>query len=425
MSVRNTFYLASFACLFQNREFADVEFVVKQKNGDQKRIPAHKLILAFSSPVFRQMFYGDLQEGAVVNICDVTGEAFSEFLQFFYKAEVQLTPENIAGVLKLIDKYDTPNCYPVCEVFLNNSVTSQHAYCYFELAHSFQLSAHLIDKLENIICKNMYSVFGKGHPGGSEQTLLQKILQSNKLKATPMDIFNAVTKWATVSLQNKGQLITVHSIKHELGDCFNRIPFQSMELNEFLGCLKRYPNMLEPEQYFAILDAIAKKELTRNRTISSQPIVVPFVLDIASFVCGDAARILFDIEKNCYKNIAFVGFEIMICAKKCPENVLCDYQLKIYRSNDIQAVSNFVRLLWQPIKNSSPLKHAFRWQIDPVLIQSAVGAKTKCEFLLNFNSDIRSFSFVSEDVDIINGVRIKFPQTAHSFVSKFMFKEFK
>lgn len=170
----------------------------------------------------------------------------------------------------------------------------------------------------------MNTVFGKGHPGGSEQTLLQKILQSNKLKATPMDIFNAVTKWATVSLQNKGQLITVNSIKLELGDCFNRIPFQNMELNEFLGCLKRYPKILEPEQYFAILDAIAKKELTRNRTISSQPIVVPFVLDIASFVCGDAARILFDIEKNCYKNIAFVGFEIMICAKKCPENVLCD-----------------------------------------------------------------------------------------------------
>lgn len=425
MSVRNTFYPASFTSLFENRELADIKFVVKKKNGGQLSIPAHKFILAFSSPVFRQMFYGDLQEGAVVNINDVTAEAFSEFLQFFYKPEILLTPENIAVVLKLIDKYDTPCCYPVCEVFLMNSVTSQLAYCYFELAHSFQLSACLIDKLEDIICKNMNVVFENGHPGGSEQKMLREILRSNKLKATPMDIFNGATTWATVSLQNKGQLITVNSIKHELGDCFNRIPFQNMELNEFLGCLKGYPNILEPGQYFAILDTIAQNELTRNRTESSQPIVVPFVLDIVSFVCRDATRILFDIEKRCCKNIAFVGFEIMISAIQCPTNVSCEYQLKICTINNIQTVSNSVRLSQAPIKISSPLKHTFRCEADPVLIHSAVGENTECVFVLIFDSNIRSFSFISSDVDIIHGVRIRFPETDHSFVSKFLFKEFK
>lgn len=52
-----------------------------------------------SSPVFDSTFFGDLKEGAVVNI-------ICEFLQFFYMDEIQLTFVNIFEVIKLIEKYD-------------------------------------------------------------------------------------------------------------------------------------------------------------------------------------------------------------------------------------------------------------------------------------------------------------------------------
>lgn len=48
-----------------------------------KKIAVHKLILAAGSPVFHQMFYGQLKETKPVEIVDVSVDGFTEFLQFF------------------------------------------------------------------------------------------------------------------------------------------------------------------------------------------------------------------------------------------------------------------------------------------------------------------------------------------------------
>lgn len=97
--------------MFETGSFSDVAFIVVDKRGAVKRIPAHKMILASMSPVFHQMFYGELAESGDIRVADASAEAFTEFLQLFYKSEVKVTTENIAEVMRLIYKYDVSDFF--------------------------------------------------------------------------------------------------------------------------------------------------------------------------------------------------------------------------------------------------------------------------------------------------------------------------
>lgn len=86
--------------LYLNEELADVNFLFKNE-GKAVKVPANKAILAALSPVFRAMFFGQLQEKGDVDIVDATSDGFKEFLQLFYINNfanwltANLTPENV------------------------------------------------------------------------------------------------------------------------------------------------------------------------------------------------------------------------------------------------------------------------------------------------------------------------------------------
>lgn len=68
------------------------------------------------------MFNVELREEGDVMTVDSSREAFEEFLQFFYRQQVKLTIDNIAQVLKLLDKYGVTDCLPICNAFLQEQL---------------------------------------------------------------------------------------------------------------------------------------------------------------------------------------------------------------------------------------------------------------------------------------------------------------
>ena len=92
------------AFLFNNSLLSDIKFVVTdsqdESNSRQVRIPAHKFVLAISSPVFEAMFYGQMAEkGEEVELPDTDSRALLGFLRFVYCEEVNLTIDNVLGVV--------------------------------------------------------------------------------------------------------------------------------------------------------------------------------------------------------------------------------------------------------------------------------------------------------------------------------------
>lgn len=81
--IRNHQVTESLCKLYLNDDMADVHFVFGADTDNIQRLCAHRVILAAASPVFHQMFYGDLREAGDVIISDCSFEAFSEFFAVF------------------------------------------------------------------------------------------------------------------------------------------------------------------------------------------------------------------------------------------------------------------------------------------------------------------------------------------------------
>ena len=84
--------------------------VSEAESETRKTIPAHKLVLAISSPVFYAMFYGQLAEAKdCVELPDCEYDSMLEFLRYLYSDKANLTLSNVMHVLYLADKYMVPS----------------------------------------------------------------------------------------------------------------------------------------------------------------------------------------------------------------------------------------------------------------------------------------------------------------------------
>ena len=89
--------------IFNRELLSDVKFVVRDSQGGRKRIPAHKFVLAISSPVFFAMFFGEMAETTKdsVEISDCEYESLLELFRFIYSDEVKLNVDNVMQLLYL------------------------------------------------------------------------------------------------------------------------------------------------------------------------------------------------------------------------------------------------------------------------------------------------------------------------------------
>ena len=98
--------------MFKNSLLSDIKFAFPSINSEAtiSAIPAHKYVLAVSSPVFFTMFYGDLAEsGDSVNITDCAPDVFLRFLRYIYCDEASFEDIDCAiKVWRLADMYDVP-----------------------------------------------------------------------------------------------------------------------------------------------------------------------------------------------------------------------------------------------------------------------------------------------------------------------------
>ena len=81
--------------IFNNELLSDVKFVVSMSTGEsenKKVIPAHKFVLAISSPVFYAMFCGQMAETTdSIELPDCDYESLLELFRYFYSDKASLS----------------------------------------------------------------------------------------------------------------------------------------------------------------------------------------------------------------------------------------------------------------------------------------------------------------------------------------------
>lgn len=180
--------------LYLQEESADVHFVFLT-NGEEKKLPAHKYILAIGSPVFQSMFYGHLKEEGDVKIADATVDAFAEFLQFFYLADVTLTTENAPEVMNLVNKYGAVDCFPACERFLMKNITMDSVCGALELAALYDRT-EFRQSLLKIIINKPNELFALNTFKKCSPEILASILECENLNCKEKFVFDACIAWS-------------------------------------------------------------------------------------------------------------------------------------------------------------------------------------------------------------------------------------
>ena len=191
------------AFLFNNSLMSDIAFVLTDPDGIQVRVPAHKLVLAISSPVFEAMFYGELAEKRrEIELPDTERPYLLEFLRFLYSDEPELTTDNAFGVLYLAQKYIMPSLTNKCWAF--------------------------IDK-KSCACLKSDNAVSTLHPD-----MLNSLVRRETLNITKeLELFQATKHWAETKLKHRDLEPSGEAVRNILGEAIHSIRFPTISPENF------------------------------------------------------------------------------------------------------------------------------------------------------------------------------------------------
>ncbi|KAK3126778.1 hypothetical protein QOZ80_7AG0562320 [Eleusine coracana subsp. coracana] len=123
---------------------------------DTPAVPAHRVILASRSPVFRAMLENEMEESrsGIIKIYDVTYDVLRAFVHYMYTAEVLLDEQMASDLLVLAEKYEVKHLKAYCEKFITSKVNNDNAITHYAFAHRHSakqlLEASLLVLMDNM-----------------------------------------------------------------------------------------------------------------------------------------------------------------------------------------------------------------------------------------------------------------------------------
>lgn len=92
--------------MLHNKSFTDVTFIVGPPHASKKYV-GHRVLLAMTSPVFEQMFYGEMADKSkIIRIPDLAPIGFENLLRYAYTGEWMMNQLSkclpLSGILELM-----------------------------------------------------------------------------------------------------------------------------------------------------------------------------------------------------------------------------------------------------------------------------------------------------------------------------------
>jgi len=191
--------------LLSKEILSDVKFVVPSGESESKKvIPAHKFVLAISSPVFFAMFYGELAETTdSVELPDCDYESLMELFRYLYSDEVNLSESNVMQVSYLAKKYMVPSLVRKCAEYLRDSVDASNVF--FILAHAQKFEdKDLEERCWEVIEKQTEEVLRSDQFVTVERSVVESVVTRERVNVTEVELFKAVDRWAAKESERQG-----------------------------------------------------------------------------------------------------------------------------------------------------------------------------------------------------------------------------
>ena len=220
--------------VFNQELLSDVKFVVRDSRGGSKTIPAHKFMLAISSPVFFAMFYGKAAEMKdSVEISDCEYESLLELFRFIYSDKANLNADNVMQLLYLSKKYMLPTLAEKCSAFLKENLNALNVFHILPDAQKYEEKDLMNHCWKLIETQTGEAVKSEGFVT-VERSVLEELVEKNSLNIKEVELFKAVDCWAEKECEKQG-LVAEGSVKRRvLGErVVHGIRFPLMGQTEF------------------------------------------------------------------------------------------------------------------------------------------------------------------------------------------------
>jgi len=239
----------------------------KIREVELQSIPAHKVVVAAASPVFRAMFFGALKEKDTVSIIDCGVEAFNVMLEFIYTDKVNLTEGSIIEVLYLAKKYDLEGLYDYCVKFITKNLSRQNVVDFYhglvQLAET-----ELVDKCLSFMDFNGHHIINNNSIAGLlSEELIKMILQRDTFSAREVDIFDAIKWWVEQQTSDRDQVRT------KVREFLPFIRFPVMTLKEVVEIVLP-KDILTPDEVCQLLKHF-KKESKKEKQFKDKEDIKP------------------------------------------------------------------------------------------------------------------------------------------------------
>ena len=248
------------AFIFNSKILSDVKFVVPVSIGEsesKKVIPAHKFVLAISSPVFFAMFYGRIAETQdSIELPDCEYESLLELFRFLYTDQVNLSGSNVMQVLYLANKYLVPSLVKKCKEYLRSHLIASNVFCILPHAQKFE-DKDLEDRCWKVIEEQTEEAMTSDEFVTVERSVVESVVKREVFNVTEVELFKAVDRWATKECERQGMTYDGRTKRRILGEeivkgirfplipqkDFASVVFDSRILNyEELGNMIKYYN---------------------------------------------------------------------------------------------------------------------------------------------------------------------------------------
>lgn len=234
-------------------ESADFEFRFADDHNELKIIRVHKRLLSIISPVFAAMFGVNWNTRDSVVVTDASFGPFKEFIQAFYKNEVNITDANIGEILNLAKKYQLDDLVPDCALFLEQSLTADNCIDALNLATAFDMG-QLQTECDKLIGADTKAILVPPALHRCSLNALKAILGLEAISCTEFELFGIAVEWAEHQCEENGLDATdANNLGDQLGVCLDKIRFNEMALAEVISCIETYGPIFSKEQIFGFL----------------------------------------------------------------------------------------------------------------------------------------------------------------------------
>ena len=223
--------------IFNTEILSDVKFVVRVSTGEsesKKVIPAHKFVLAISSPVFFAMFYGQMAETTdSIEVPDCEYESLLELFRYLYSDEVKLSGSNVMQVLYLANKYMVPSLAMKCNEYLRHNLKTSDVFCILPHAQKFEYK-DLEERCWEVTEMQTEEAVASDEFVTMERSLVETVVKRERLNVKEVELFKAVDHWATKESKRQGTTPNGDAKRRILGEeIVKAIRFPLMSQKEF------------------------------------------------------------------------------------------------------------------------------------------------------------------------------------------------